>query len=77
MISSEFSYWKHSRHRWAVLIGGISQLAALWLNIQEYRNLSRVREAIFSEAEWERIAAGALRRCSISALAAVIFLLFL
>jgi len=72
-MSSAFSYWKRPWHRWVILIVGILQLVALWLHIQEYRNLAGVQERIFSAAEWEQIAAQQLMQCSISALMAAVF----
>lgn len=69
-MSAVFSYWKRPWHKWVVLIGGVSQLVALWLNIREYRNLSSVQERVFSTTEWEQIAAQKLLQCSISSLLA-------
>ena len=73
MMSSAFSYWKRPWHRWVILVVGILQLVALWLHIQEYRNLADVQERVFSAAEWEQIAAQQLMQCSISALLAAVF----
>ena len=72
-MSSVFHYWKRPWHKWAVLIGCVSQLTALCLNIQEYRNLSYVHEMIFSESEWRRVAAQEMMQCSINALLAALF----
>ena len=73
MMSSVFRYWKRPWHKWAVLIECVSQLTALWLNIQEYQNLSYVHEMIFSESEWRRVAAQEMMQCSINALLAASF----
>ena len=72
-MQSGFNYWKRPWHRWIVWSGGILQIVALWLHIQEYRNLADVQERIFSAAEWEQIAAQQLMQCSISALMATVF----
>ena len=51
---AEFIYWKRPWHKWAVLVGALSQLLCLWMNIQEYNNISRV--GILSAAEWANYA---------------------
>lgn len=69
---TEFTYWKRSWYKWLVLVGALSQLLCLWMNIQEYNKISRA--GILSASEWASYMAQKNFQCAINGLLAVCFL---
>ena len=61
---TEFIYWKRPWHKWVVLVATLLQLPGLWMNIQEYNNISRIE--ILSAAEWASYASQKYWQCAIS-----------
>jgi len=59
-----FSYWKRPWQKWFVLIAAILQLLCLWMNIQEYKEISSI--PIFSASELASFAASTKWQCAIN-----------
>ena len=69
---SDFTYWKHSWHKWGILVAAILQLLALWMNIREYSNISRI--GILSTVEWTSYASQKYWQCAINIVLIICFL---
>lgn len=70
--SENFTYWKHPRQKWLVLIAGILQVISLSLNIQEYKDIAKT--GILSFSVWESYAVSQSFRCAINGWTAANFL---
>ena len=44
-----YTYWKKPWAKWCVLAAGLLQLLALWINLNDYRQVSSVWDQIMSE----------------------------
>ena len=62
---TEFIYWNRPWHKWVVLVATLLQLPGLWMNIQEYNNISKIE--ILSAAEWASYASQKYWQCAIRA----------
>lgn len=69
---SEFTYWKRPWHKWLVLVAALSQLLCLWMNIQEYNDISRA--GILSASELASYMAHKNWQCAINGVLVVCFL---
>lgn len=71
---TEYTYWKRPWQKWLVFIGGISQIIALFLNVQDCKQIAGVKDLIFSAAEWENYALQQSFQIAINGILAAIFL---
>lgn len=69
---SEFTYWKRPWHKWAILIAALAQLLCLWMNIQEYNQISK--SDFLTASEWTDYMTQKNWQCSISGLLIICFL---
>lgn len=69
---TEFTYWKRPWHKWLVLVAVFSQFLCLWMNIQEYNDISRA--GILSASEWANYVAQKNWQCAINGVLVVCFL---
>ena len=69
---SEFTYWKRPWHKWLVLVAALSQLLCLWMNIQEYNNISRA--GVLSVSELTSYVSQKNWQCAINGVLATCFL---
>lgn len=67
-----FTYWKRPWHKWLIITVAIAQLLCLWMNVQQYREISQA--GILSPSEWESYAVQTLFQCALNGLAATGFL---
>lgn len=69
---SELTYWKRPWHKWAILIAALAQLLCLWMNIQEYNQISKT--GFLTASEWTNYVSQKNWQCSISGLLIACFL---
>lgn len=55
-----YTYWKKPWAKWCVLAAGLLQLLALWINLNDYRQVSSVWDQIMSEDAWKSYASNML-----------------
>lgn len=68
-----YTYWKKPWAKWCVLAAGLLQLLALWINLNDYRQVSSVWDQIMSEDAWKSYASQTILSCSIKAFTAALF----
>lgn len=69
---AEYSYWKWSWQKWVVLVAGLGQIVPLWININEYNDISRAN--ILSASAWEQYASRTTMQCALYVALIIIFL---
>ena len=69
--SNGFTYWKRPWYQWLILAAAILQLLCLWMNLQEYHDLSAV--GILTGSAWADYAAQKRSQCALNGLLAACF----
>ena len=68
-----YTYWKKPWAKWCVLAAGLLQLLALWINLNDYRQVSSVWDQIMSEDAWKSYASNMLFNCSLNGFMVLLF----
>ena len=68
-----YIYWKKPWAKWCVLAAGLLQLLALWINLNDYRQVSSVWDQIMSEDAWKSYASNMLFNCSLNGFMVLLF----
>ena len=71
MKNEGFIYWRRPRHKWFVLAAGALQLLCLWMNVQEYGEISAA--GVLSASQWADFAAQKNFQCAVNGLLAACF----
>ena len=69
--SNGFTYWKRPWYQWLILTAAILQLLCLWMNLQEYHDLSAA--GILTGSAWADYAAQKRSQCALNGLLAACF----
>lgn len=69
--SNGFTYWKRPWYQWLILAAAILQLLCLWMNLQEYRDLSAA--GILSDHAWTGYASQRRLQCALNGVMAACF----
>lgn len=69
--SNGFTYWKRPWYQWLILAAAILQLLCLWINLQEYHDLSAA--GILTGSAWADYAAQKRSQCALNGLLAACF----
>ena len=68
-----YTYWKKPWAKWCVLAAGLLKLLALWINLNDYRQVSSVWDQIMSEDAWKSYASNMLFNCSLNGFMVLMF----
>lgn len=71
--SKSFIYWKRAWQKWLTLAAGVLQVISLWLNMQKYREIAKVKDLIFSSAAWTDYALQQTFLCTFNGFSAAFF----
>ena len=73
MQEKRYIYWKKPWAKWCVLATGLMQLLLLWMNLNDYRQVSSVWDQIMSGDAWKSYASKTLFNCSLNGFMALLF----
>lgn len=68
---TEFTFWKRPWHKWVFFTGALLGFLSLWMNIQEYNDISRA--GILGASEWAAYASGKNRQCALNGMQIIYF----